>query len=381
MDAGQCSIQVAGMIGSLPAEVQEDAAAAVIFGMMGPMKREEARTYLATHFRRDMRAADFDPEEEGLVDGVPACSGCEWWGGNRDDVAGVMKSQLCLNPACFGRKQEAMASRERERIMLEGGDLVVLDPEEGLELFEGHSGRLDPTCGYVDLKAKPDAYFLTDGDKNRESMAAWGKILEEDTPTKTIVWDTKGQKRELVETGPAVVAAMGSKYGSLFRPEAGKGFLSADEKAEQSRVRSAIDGASREVLLEGARKFFGGLSGGRWSRSLSVSLLELAMEQGFKPDDYRFLCDLLEPGMAKSDQTHRGLMELIEAKGIDEDGILSLLVLALQVRLLRYEGFDSWVEEGPMEALCDAADFDPAAWVKTWKKRRTAAERKARLEA
>lgn len=378
LDRGRCVLEVAGLIGSLPEAVQEAAADAVVFGMTGPMKLEQARQYIATHFRRDFRTADFNPVDGTLLPEVGSCHGCEWWGGNREDVGGQMRSQVCLNPSCFARKQEAAAVLERDRLMMEGGDLVVLDAEAGAGLFEDHSGRLSPTSGFVDLKQRPDAYFLVDGERNRDSVKSWGKILEEDCPTVTVVWDGKGRKHELVETGPAVVAAMGGKFGSLFRSEAGKGFLSADEKSAQGRVKSSMEREGRLVLLEGAREFFGGLSGVSLSRECLVSLLGLAMEQGLKGDDFVFLCEVLEPGMERSSMSYRGILELVDVKGLDEAGIFALLVLVLQVRSLRYEGFESWVEEGPLEVLCGVAGFDPAAWVKVWKRRRAAAEREAR---
>ena len=82
--------------------------------------------------------------------------------------------------------------------------------------------------------------------------------------------------------------------------------------------------------------------------------------------------------MAKAQATHRGFLELMDVRCGDVDELLALLVILLQVRSLRYHGFEPWCEESPMGDLCAVVDFAPAEWWKRLKRRKGAAEREAR---
>jgi hypothetical protein len=104
VDEGDCAMEVGALVGILPAALREGAAAEMVHGPMGPMKRDQARVWVGERYRRDLRKAEFSVEESGLA-GKPACVRCEWWGGGRTDVEGRNASTVCLNPACFLEKQ------------------------------------------------------------------------------------------------------------------------------------------------------------------------------------------------------------------------------------------------------------------------------------
>ena len=374
VDEGRCSVEVAGLVGSLPAAVQEDAAREVVLGPMGPMAREAARSWVAERYRRDLRAADFDPRLDYGPEMGP-CRLCEWWGGNREDVAGVQRSQTCLNPACFGRKQRTHA----EMAARDGGvEVRWLSSEEAEGIFEGYSGSLAPGCGYVDLGAKPEAGLLVDGTLNRDSVPTWRKVLAEEGLASVSVLDDRGRRRDLVEADAAIRAGVAGRYGSLFRPDAGKGLLSAEEKAAKRAVDSAVEREGRSVAVEGAREWLRKFASGTVDGSRLLPLLEVALERLCKPDDVAFLGEVLEPGVCSAKGAQ--VMELAGMKQ-DVDGLTGLLALAMLVRGIRYEGFEGMIEDGPLGDLCERIGFDPAQWHRSWKRRRAAAERSAREEA
>lgn len=380
MDEGRVAVDVVGVIGSLPKEMREDACQKIIFGVGGEMKAHEARRFIANHYRRDLRKADFNRDDASLTS-APACGECSWYGGNRDDLAGPSALYQCLNPACFLEKQKAAAEVERLRILDEGGDVVLLDEEKAEKIFDSVSGRLSPVSGFVALDMKPDPYFLKDKDRGRGAAPKWRAAMGDDLPTVYVAWDSTGKKVEMVEKGPAMVAALNGSYGSLFRAKAAEGLLTEDQEARQRKVETAIKGAKAEVCLEGGRTLYKGLSGlSRFSVGMLRCLLEVAVEQGLKPDDYAFLCEMLEPEFPRGQMTMRGFLELVDVKCGDEAEMLALLTMILQVRVLRYKGFDLWCEDGPMADLCEEVDFAPAEWRKKWKMRARAAERAAMKE-
>ena len=379
LDEGRVAFDVVGQIGGLPEGMREQAAEEILFGPAGPMRQKEARAWIANNYRRDLRKADFD-KEDGELTPAGACTGCRWYGANRDDLGGPSAQYQCLNPRCFLEKQAAVAERERARILEEGGDVVLMSEEDSAKIFDGVDGRLAPNCGFVSLETRPLPYYLEDGDRNRGSAPKWRDAVGDDCPTVYVAWDKSGKRVDLIETGPAMVAAINGAYSTLFRAKAAEGLLSSEEETLQRNIKAAMEREGRAVCVEGARELYGKLHNtpGCFERGMTRSLVVLAAEQGLKPDDYHFLCEMLEPGMAKAKATHRGFLELMDLKCADVEELLALLAILLQVRSLRYHGFEPWCEEGPMADLCAEVGFAPAEWWKKLKRRKGAAEREAR---
>ena len=374
LDEGRVALEVVAVIGSLPESMRDQATQEMIFGLGGAMTRNEARSHVANQYRRDLRRADFDVDDAGLTD-AGACADCEWWGGNREDVGGKAAVHQCLSPVCFQGKQAAAAEVEKVRVLAGGGELVILSEEDSLQLFDGVMGRLSPTCGFVDLDLKPDAYFLSDGDRNRESVPKWRVALRDDMPTVHVAWDLECRKHDLVETRLAMVGALASPLSSIFRPEAAKGLLTKVELCRQNRIKNAVRKEGHLVCLEGARELMRGLGRLSFDSGMIFNLIEVAADQGLKPDDFIFLCEMLAPEMTRSEMTGRGFGELLKSTALPADEMLALLLIVLQVRSLRYSGFEPWCDEGPMAEICKVAEFSPGDWMKRWRQRRTVAER------
>lgn len=381
LDEGRVAAAVVGQIGGLPEAMREQAEEEILFGVGGAMTEKEARAYIANNLRRDLRKADFVKEDATLTAAGP-CTECPWWGGKRSDLHGPSAVYQCLNPKCFLEKQAAVADRERAKILEEGGDVVLMSEEQCAKVFDRVDGRIATNCGFVRLDAKPDPYYLEDGERNRSSAPKWRDAVGENVPTVYVAWDKSGKRVDLVETGPAMVAALNGGYSTLFRAKAAEGLLTAEEEALQRSIKAAMEREGRAVCVEGARDLFGKLRNSRWGRGHSRAVVQLAAEQGLKPDDYHFLCEMLEPGMAKAQATGRGFLELVDLKCQDEYDLQALLAIILQVRSLRYNGFEPWCEEGnPMGDLCEWAQFKPQDWHAGLKQRKRQAERRVRKEA
>jgi ParB/RepB/Spo0J family partition protein len=381
VDEGDCAMEVGALVGILPAALREGAAAEMVHGPMGPMKRDQARVWVGERYRRDLRKAEFSVEESGLA-GKPACVRCEWWGGGRTDVEGRNASTVCLNPACFLEKQrEAVVLRATER----GAQLTLWDEvSDGPGIWEAHSGRLAPDAGYVELGERPSPQMLDSEVADGMVMPTWGEVLRDSGITAKVAFDPMGQPRELVRTGEALRGASTSRWGSLFRDGAVAAYLSPEERAAERAVRAAGDREGAEVLLEGLSEFCRGLAGGP---SFTGDLLigeatRYVMESLLKSEDVAVLATVLgAPGKS---------VAAIEEVVATHEGpkIEVALVLALLVRRMRYEGFSILVddEDSPLMRLAELAKFDAGAWHRKQKKRREVAmmttreEEEARME-
>lgn len=373
VDEGRCQMEVGALVGTLPAGLREGAALEMVHGPMGAMSREQARMWVGERYRRDLRNAEFSVEESGLA-GKPACQRCEWWGGARADVEGKNKSTVCLNPSCFLEKQrEAVVKRATEA----GAQLTLWDEvAEGRGIWEAHSGRLAPDAGYVEMSERPSPQMLDSECAAGVVMPTWETILRDSGVVRKVAFDPMGQVRELVRTGEALRAASGSSWGNLFRDGAVAGYLSPEERAAERAVRAAADREAAEVLLEGLSELRSGL--------LVVSPLSLVLGQSLgyvlesllKSEDVALLAQVLgAPGKS---------VAAIEEAMVAPEGPAAevVLVLALLVRRLRYEGFAMMLEDedSPVAKLAKLAKFDAGHWHKRQKKRREAAGLAARQE-
>lgn len=379
VDEGDCAMEVGALVGILPASLREGAAAEMVHGPMGPMKRDQARVWVGERYRRDLRKAEFSTDESGLA-GKPACVRCEWWGGNRSDVEGRNASTACLNPACFLEKQkEAVVKRASER----GAQLTLWDEvEEGAGIWEAHSGRLAPDAGWVELGERPSPQMLDSEVADGMVMPTWGEVLRDSGITAKVAFDPMGQPRELVRTGEALRGASTSRWGSLFRDGAVAAYLSPEERAAERAVRAAGDREGAEVLLEGLAEFCRGLGreSGVTGHELIGEATRYVMESLLKSEDVAVLATVLgAPGKSVA------AIEEVVAPGCPAEfstRIEVVLVLALLVRRMRYEGFSILVddEDSPLMRLAELAKFDAGAWHRKQKKRREVAMMTTREE-
>lgn len=386
LEEGRVAMEVVGLIGSLPEGMREEAVGAMIdrpFG--GAMSPMEAAQYVAEHFRRDLRRADFDGEDGELVRGLPCCSGCEWWGGNREDVRGRARTSTCLNPSCYDRKAAAHAARRREAVSEEVGT-TVLDAGVARGLFQPWNLAVDPSSGYVECGDKPDAYLLTESARlaARESLPTWEVLVAESEVPVKIAFDPEGRERRLMELKPAVMAALrSSRWSGLFKGESGGAgggisrlaealegagdggdLLTAEERKERARLQREREKVRLVALVEGCRELWDGLAvvpDSDWGELLE-GLCWLGIERDLQREDVAFLCRVLDGDAGSRGQSVEDLRERMA--GLATGRRMALLVLVLRCRSLRYEGFDGpdWEVGAPLANLAALGGFAVKSW-------------------
>jgi ParB/RepB/Spo0J family partition protein len=378
VDEGKLDILIGALIGGLPAGLHERAEKEIVFRHWGgPMRRDEAQKHVAEHYRRDLRKGQFNREDGELVPDAGPCSGCPYFGGNREDVPGKARGYTCLNPECFDRKQQAFVDRAA-RLAEESGTKVLPQTLTN-KVFQSYNNTVNPASGYVELKAVPDGYLLKnpDGDK-----PTWEKILKGAGVPEIVAFDHAGQVRRLAEVKVAVEAAKLSDHAGLFKKTAAAAVESPDSKKNEMQITKAKNKAQKAVLLEGLGEMFQAFTSQGWSNDVRLVLLRDICSNQTK-DDLELLCQILQPDLKGSSGTHKKLEELMEAKLDTAAKLDGFLLIARNIRSIHFNGFhytddSSYRGEDDMRAYCRWAGFDADAWDKKMGQRIKDAERDAK---
>lgn len=398
VDDGISALEVGSMLATLPKSIQMPAAEDCIFGPNGPVSLSEARRIIAEKYRRDLRKADFSTEEqvsneEGEF--LRVCQGCKWWGGNRDDVPGKSATLVCLNPSCFSAKQRAkamtMTADRRELVVDEvdhGGKVAVTDApattegrvsvlseEAGADLIHPVTGGLDPASGLVDMDAKPDAYFLEHGEQAQTAVPVWRVILDGSSPEVTVVFDGAGKRIEAVDAKVALLAAARSKWAQYFRRDRIEKWQTPEEKALSAKREAASRRAELEVRRDAMTEFLKCVTA-EDSVEIRRQALMAVMEVGQQREDMEFFGAVLGEAFFGSPVAGTEIDLAEAAAKLDPDQLAAATLLAVYARKVRLTGWQEWEEEeGPMAAICEAAEFSPREWsAKVRRVRKKAAE-------
>jgi ParB/RepB/Spo0J family partition protein len=364
---------LAALIGALPASLHERAEKEMVFRPWGgAMKREEAQKHVAERYRRDLRKAQFAREDPALIPDAGACSGCPFFGGNRDDVDGQSRGYTCLNPECFEKKQQAHVDRVAAAAEQEG--TRVLGQNMTDRVFQNWNQQVNPSSGYVDLKAEPDAYLLKDV---KGKTPKWEKLLAESGVPVVIGFDHEGRVRRLAELKLAVEAATRGEHADKFKPKAAANLETVDDKKHDAQISRAKNKASAAALLEGCGEMLLAFSGQRWTREVRLALLEQVCSSGHTRDDMEMLCKIMQPDLKSVSNPNDKFTEMVALHAETDEKLDALILMARNIRSIRYQGFH-YVAEG-MKEYCAWAEFDAAAWKQKYDERIKAAEREAKV--
>lgn len=381
---GRIDLRTAALIGSLPPSVAEQAAEEIAYPPFGsPMSHAAAARHVADHYRRDLRKASFDKKDAALVPEVGACTDCQWWGGNVDEVEGRARVHVCLNPSCFERKQGAAVGggATDETGGADGGaggdSRRVLKPSERDEVLDPATNMVRPESGFVDVAEAPDGYLLK-ADVKRSEVSPWGELVGESV-ARVVCFDFEGRERHLLPLKAAVEAAKVSPEGGRVLKGAAESGLKSDlEKGIELECRKAADRARHAGLLEACGDLQTELALCGWDREAVRCVLWLVIETALRKEDLVFLCQLLDPDSGKVAQPAERLAELVERDLREPRQLWALVVVALQVRQVRFNGFAGWLEDegqNPMGVLCGEVGFAAEKWDGKVNERSAVAER------
>lgn len=366
---------VAAMIGALPPTLHERAQKEIVFRSWGgPMKREEAQKHLAEKFRRDLRKAQFDRKDAELVPDAGPCEACPFFGANRDDIDGKLRGYTCLNPDCYETKQQAHVNRVAR--LAEQDGTKVLGQTSTARVFQSWNNQVNPSSGYVDLKDEPDAYLLKD---TKGKVPKWDKLIDVAGVPTVIAFDHEGKVRRLVEVKLAIEAAKRGDHADKFKTKAGETLETVDDKKHTAQISRAKNKASAAALLEGCCELLQAFSGQRWTRAVRLAFLdEICNGGGHTRDDLELLCRMLQPDLKSVANPHEKLPKLVELRLATDAALDGFILIARNIRHIRYQGFHHITQSESMKVYCEWAEFDAAAWKKKCSEREAQAERDAK---
>jgi|GEM_PF-5474379 len=348
-------METAALIGALPKVLHAQAEKDIVFRSWGgPMDREAAKKHIAERYRRDLRKGQFDRTSADLVPDAGPCAACPFFGANREDVDGKSRGYTCLNPECFDRKQQAHVNLVARLAEQEG--TKVLGQTSTSRIFQDWNNEVSPSSGYVDIKDAPDAYLLKDA---AAKAPKWEKILTGTCAPVVVAIDKEGRARRLVEVKVAVEAAKASAHGELFKAKAGDDLDTFDEKKHQAQITKAKNKVTEATLIEGCMEMLQSFSQ-PWNRDVRLAFLEQIMNGGHTQEDAELLCKILNLEVKGVSDWWKKLKELVDATLTRDDQLDGFLLLAKNIRSIRYNGFYHIKES--MKDYCVWAGFDAKAW-------------------
>lgn len=369
IQSGEVAPVLAGMIGSLPPSMHARAIDEMIEAQFGAaMSEKEGRKWIADNYRRDLRRAQFDKEEENLIDSAGACSRCPFWGGNREEITGKNRVHVCLDPECFTKKQGAVQAIIRKHAEEEG--TRILDERTSRGIFPSHQDGLAWDAPFVELRESPSPAVLKPGEK---APPTWEKILAGASVPVVIGFDAEGRARRLAEIKPALAAAAQSPFAGIFKPNAGTNIQTAEDKRADAIVKRAENAASEATLHEGLAEFLQGMSAAPWSLKNLRLLLGEVLSHSAQKDGRELVLRVLRPDLKKIGDLETALEAELDKRTRPEE-ILGLIALGYVARNLRFYGFRA----PTLPPFARAFDFDAGRWEKLADERVKAAGKEAR---
>lgn len=342
---GRVPLEIAAMIGALPADMHEMAEADIVRRPNGCMTRDEARKHIAEKYRRDLRKAQFDKGVENLVPETPAChyqangetaSRCPFNGAGRGDMTGKGRANVCLNPACFDRKQQAHVKLVLDAES-DGHGVQVLGQEMRDKVFSFDGVTVKGDSGYVAADEKPDKDFLAN---TNADVGTWEDVIKGQEVKPVKILDAEGRVRTLYDAKVALTAARASKAGGSFK--------SATGSAGASRTPTD-NGKSAEAEKRKAKAVIA--TGQVWVKKIYDCPPETPMRKE--------LCRLIMERLTEAADREWMTKVLGVRQVMDYPNNESILALALVARQLRLQG--PAMIGGSTGALCKLIKFDPKA--------------------
>jgi ParB/RepB/Spo0J family partition protein len=220
------------------------------------MSLREAEEHIAENYMKSTKGADFDTEDPTLVPEMGACSTCPHLAKNsKDIVAGKgttgTRADMCLNPSCFKRKEEAAHARWAEGEI--GDGRKVLTPAQAEKWISG--GKFSfYTSKIVGLADIPESHIF--GTLPEDVRGKTWAQLTAGQGVPVLVARVKGGKLEgiALEKALAAAEANGFKIKNPLHRAASKLMTAADreeekrKQEEETQLRKAVNKAALEQL-------------------------------------------------------------------------------------------------------------------------------------
>ncbi|MEQ1861450.1 MAG: ParB/RepB/Spo0J family partition protein [Chthoniobacteraceae bacterium] len=222
----------------------------------GALPAEVLATWIKDEVMIQLRALEFDPEDETLVavkhDEAGArtmggkCSDCPFNTKNAEDDDGrdARAVPMCTHPHCF-REKLAASEHAWVREMAAKG-LHPLERERAARLLDHTGERLAPSSGHVELDERPAEWVLREGTKR---VGTWKTLIKGQGVPVTVFKDAKGNAHEVVSYELAVRAAVANGH-DIFRKAETEQEKTTEAQAGAPPADNAVDRAAEQLQRE-----------------------------------------------------------------------------------------------------------------------------------
>lgn len=206
----ELSVRVAELIARVPEEIREAAARDLMDGTPqnpGGMTFRQADAHLREHYMTSTKKAAFDLTDAALLPGAGACTNCPHLAANAK-TEGV-RGDMCLNPSCFRRKEQAQHARWVAEQSSEAGAessparRVLTPAENAISVAKERFNFFK--SGYVGLDDKPEPTVR--GAAYASPDATWRELIRDRGVTVVVGRTESGKPIEGVALKQAVAAA------------------------------------------------------------------------------------------------------------------------------------------------------------------------------
>lgn len=397
LERGEVGTRVCELVGRIPHEDDREKCAAEVLEPNWddrPMTSREVEEHIADHYMIKLSKAAFDRADEGLLQGVPACSTCPYRSGNDESLhedlqVGLVSSgngskggvdpNLCLNPTCFRRKSEA----HFERLEAES-PTKVLSEKQAKSCFDEHHG-LKYNSAFVALDRLTG--FSETGNYDSKKQKPWGVLAKEAGVEPVTAKDPySGQVMQLVSKADVMraereQAEIAGKKSFFAEAPASGSSEDPEEKRREQEQQKIINETAREEVRMGLDRVSEGLMG-RFDKSAALVCLENCLWLGSAEQVLRWmnLTAKSRPGGTPGAMDNvDAVLDEVRLEKYELEDVLIILAVASIGQAISWNGLTA----AGFQRLAELVELDVKAIRKEASKlvKARAAERKREIEA
>ena len=277
VNTGAVGATVAEVVGRIPDGKSREECARLVLkpkDQVEPLNVAQTKALVQERFMVSLRGCGFNLEdvellpvetdEHGQRVAGGACDDCPWLSGNNpelaEDLAGGtagrrgsragIAADLCTNPACYRRKQDAVWMTVRRAAEARGQK--CLDGDAADRVFSGEGGELSPDGGYARPDSAPHGAIV-----GWRAAPSWRELMKGTGVKLVVVRNPNTHAGELLVPIKEVIAAVKKKAREAGMPcvfDVEKAPEpepdDAPEASEGDGAEGAIESRARELLLE-----------------------------------------------------------------------------------------------------------------------------------
>jgi len=219
------------------------------------MSARQAKDWIASRYRQDLKHAKFDVKDETLLQGATSCETCPKRSGN---MALEGNPNVCTDPKCYERKGSAALNAKLDVYREKGMEVISAQQSQGLFWY---GSDLKGGSGFVKRNDAPDGSKKTYQQLAGDTVKPVVALSKDNQPL--LLYRVKDLKPVLKEKGIKPV-----------QEEAGDGKRSA-QQAKESRKRKELEARNEAIWAMALKQIRAKVVTGKTDKAFLRLLVEL----------------------------------------------------------------------------------------------------------